>query len=215
MNLTTRRGRITRRMRVILLLVAGLVLAGTATAGAAALITGSSVADSSLTGRDIRNGSLNGADVKDGSLGKADFTGVPAGAPGPQGPQGPQGTQGPRGPQGSPGPQGPQGPVGDQGPLGPQGPQGPQGLQGIRGMYNWQVALSTRTIDPGFGDVWHAECPTGTEVIGGGAWSDDVGSGGEITGSAPGNSRWSVAVVNRGSKATTVAAFAVCFTRYE
>jgi hypothetical protein len=52
---------ISSRTRVVLLVAAGLLVASTATAGAAQLITGQSVKNESLTGRDVRNGTLKGA----------------------------------------------------------------------------------------------------------------------------------------------------------
>lgn len=67
-------------------LVAGLLAAGTA--GAAALIDGG----------DVKNSSLTGADVKNKSLTKSDFRGSVQGPRGFRGSQGPQGPQGPAGP---------------------------------------------------------------------------------------------------------------------
>jgi len=66
-------------------------------AGAANLITGKSVKNSSLTGKDIKNKSLT----------KKDFKGSITGPRGPQGPAGPQGVPGSKGELGNTGPQGP------------------------------------------------------------------------------------------------------------
>jgi hypothetical protein len=197
MNNETQLRLLTRRSRLVLLLVAGLLLAGSATAGAAALITSKNVADGSLTGRDIRNGTLRGLDVRDASVGKADFDVDVTGAQGPQGPRGPYG------------------PYGNTGNRGPEGAPGPMGPQGRVGLHHWQVVLNANYIPAGERDSWSAECPTGMEVIGGGVWSDDAPYGSEVRGSGPGNSRWRVAVRNTRDTGTTVTAFAVCFTRHE
>lgn len=83
-----------------------LVVAGTGTAaGAAKLITGAQIKDSSLTGKDIRDGTLQQRDFAKGQL--------PAGARGPAGVAGPSGPSGPQGPAGPIGPAGPAGPKGD------------------------------------------------------------------------------------------------------
>jgi hypothetical protein len=162
MNLKTLRQRLTRRTRFVLLIVAGLVLASSATAGAAALITGKSVADGSLTSRDIRNSSLKGLDVRDASLSRADFS---IDLTGPRGPVGPPGAQGTQGPQGLQGTRGLQGLPGEQGPQGPQGPPGPHGASGIS---EWQVVGHPNNIDGKEWESWYAQWPSGLQVMGGG-----------------------------------------------
>ena len=130
-----------------------------------------------------------------------------------RGPQGPQGRWA-RGRKGLR-TRGPQGPVGDRGASWTAGPQGPQGLQGIRGMYEWQVVNSAPQHRRWLRDNWYAECPAGTEVIGGGAWSDYTVYGADVTGVSPRQLQGYVAVVNRGSKNVAACAFAVCSTGFE
>jgi hypothetical protein len=70
------------KTRVLVAVVLAVLVIGTATAGAANLITGADVKNGSLTGKDIKdgsllsgdikNGTLTGKDVKDGSLASAD-----------------------------------------------------------------------------------------------------------------------------------------------
>jgi hypothetical protein len=138
---------ISSRSKIVLLVAAGLIVASSTTAGAAALITGQSVKNESLTGRDIRNGSVKGADIRDGSLTKDDFTGDLQGPAGPQGPKGEQGEQG------------------IQGPQGPSGPQGPAGISGL--VYN----IVAQSIAKDSHQGWGAECPGGTRALGGGVSS--------------------------------------------
>jgi hypothetical protein len=52
-------------------------------------------------------------------------------AHGPPGPRGARGPRGPKGATGAAGPKGEQGPVGPQGPQGPAGPVGPPGPEGL------------------------------------------------------------------------------------
>jgi hypothetical protein len=81
-------------------------------------------------------------------------------------------------------------------------------------MHNWQVVHNPNNIAGNTVDAWYAPCPTGTEVIGGGAWSDAALNKGVLKGSYPGNSRWYVAILNQSSSTATFTAFAVCFTRF-
>ena len=113
---------ISSRTKIVLLVAAGLIVATSTTAGAAALITGQSVKNESLTGQDIRNGSIKGADVRDGSLTKDDIAGGLTGAQGPVGPQGPAGAKGEKGDKGD---------KGEPGAPGQAGPQGPAGFGGL------------------------------------------------------------------------------------
>jgi hypothetical protein len=138
---------ISSRSKIVLLVAAGLIVASSTTAGAAALITGQSVKNESLTGRDIRNGSVKGADIRDGSLTKDDFTGDLQGPAGPQGPKGDQGEQGIQGPQGA------------------QGPQGPSGVSGL------QYVLVDKVIAGNSQAAWGADCPAGKRALGGGVSS--------------------------------------------
>ncbi len=52
-----------KRTRFVLIAAAALVVASTATAGAADLFTGKDVKNESLTGKDVRNGTISGTDV--------------------------------------------------------------------------------------------------------------------------------------------------------
>jgi hypothetical protein len=141
---------ISSRTKIVMLVAAGLIVASSTTAGAAALITGQSVKNESLTGRDIRNGSVKGADIRDGSLTKDDFTGDLQGPAGPQGPKGDKGEQGIQGPQGL---------------QGPGGPQGPAGISGL--VYNVVAESIPKDSHKG----WGADCPGGTRALGGGVSS--------------------------------------------
>ena len=176
---------ISSRSKIVLLVAAGLIVASSTTAGAAALITGQSVKNESLTGRDIRNGSVKGADIKDGSLTKDDFTGDLQGPVGPQGPKGEQGDQG------------------IQGPQGPGGPQGPAGVSGL------QYVVVGEDVPTNSNAAWGANCPEGSgkKAIAGGVSSNSP-SNITIRESAPLNdaSGWWVQVFN--SKASTVGVFA-------
>jgi hypothetical protein len=186
----TRSGRSTRSVRLVLLVAAGLVVATSATAGAAALITGKNVADGSLTSRDIKNGSLKGIDVRDGSLTRADLTGDLIGPPGPEGPEGPQGPTGPTGPQGYTGQQGPAGPA---------------------GVFAYEIVRNPNSIGAELSDAWYVECPPGMKVLGGGVWTDEDAHGAQVKGSRPiGDNQWWVAVTNRLNSQITVNAFAMC-----
>jgi hypothetical protein len=193
MNISSSITRRTRFTRTVLLVAAGLVVASSATAGAAALITGADIADGSLTSRDIRNGSVKGVDVKDGSLTKADFTGD---LTGPQGPQGPQGPAGPQGPQGT---------------SGPAGPQGTSGAAGALGVSGYQIVSSPNSIAQGDEEYWFVQCPAGLKVLGGGVWDDAHPHGNVVTGSRPiDDDKWYVAVVNQTTETADLTAFAMC-----
>jgi collagen triple helix repeat protein len=81
------------------------------------------------------------------------------------GPRGLQGPAGPAGVAGAMGPQGPQGVPGPQGSQGLPGLPGPAGASGLTGLIRVQV-------DSPFDDVAtkevFAQCPAGTQVLGGG-----------------------------------------------
>jgi hypothetical protein len=80
-------------LRSLATIAAAVLLASATSAGAAALIDGGDVKNSSLTGKDVKNKSLTKKDFRGSVRG-------PRGAQGPQGPQGPQGIAGPQGAQG-------------------------------------------------------------------------------------------------------------------
>ncbi len=181
--------------RFVLLAAAVLVVASSATAGAAALITGQGVKNESLTGQDIRNGSIKGADVKDGSLTKDDFSGSLAG------PQGPQGPEGPAGPKGATGAQGP------QGSQGAQGPQGPSGVSGI------EYVVVGNDIAGNSTEFWGAECPAGKKVLGGGVSSNAPNLMTVRESAALDNGAgWWVGIHNGNGNLQTSYAWAVCMT---
>jgi hypothetical protein len=188
----------THRIRFVLLLAAGMVVASAATAGAADLLTGQDVKNESLTGRDVRNGTISGADVRDGSLTKDDFSGTRAG------PQGPQGPEGPAGPKGATGATGAQGPIGLPGQTGQQGPPGISGLEYV---------VTGNSVAGKATEFWQADCPAGKKVLGGGVSSTeptlvlvresaalDFGAG------------WYVGVYNDRATAQNSFAWAVCAT---
>jgi hypothetical protein len=83
-------------LKAIAVAVVAMSIVGGGAAGAARLITGKQIRDSSITGWDIKNHSLKPVDFK-GSV---------------RGPRGQQGAEGARGAQGQQGVQGPQGPAG-------------------------------------------------------------------------------------------------------
>jgi hypothetical protein len=188
---------ISSRTRFVLLLAAGLIVASTTTAGAAALITGQSVKNESLTGRDIRNGSVKGADVKDGSLTKDDFSGSLVGAQGPVGPQGPAGQKGDKGDKGEPGAQG------------PAGPQGPAGFGGLTYVIEPEPVAANSAI------AWGALCPGGTKATGGGV-SSTAPANMVVRESAPQSNEqsigfgWWAEIRNNGGTAATAYVWAIC-----
>jgi hypothetical protein len=91
-----------------------LALSGTASAGAAILVTGASIKDGTVASVDVANGSIARADL-DLGLRQLLKRAASASADAQMGPQGPRGAVGATGPQG---PSGPQGPQGAQGPAG-------------------------------------------------------------------------------------------------
>lgn len=145
------------RTRVVLVAAAAIVLAGTATAGAADLFTGKDVKNESLTGKDVRNGTISGTDVRDGSLTKDDFSGSLVGPQGPQGPEGPKGATGAQGVPGTPGA------------PGQPGEQGPPGLSAI------EYVTVVNSVAGDSTEFWQADCPAGKKVLGGGVSSTEPG----------------------------------------
>ena len=150
---------ISSRTRIVLLVAAGLLVASTATAGAAQLITGQSVKNESLTGRDVRNGSLKGADIQDASLTKDDFSGTLAG------PQGP-GTPGTAGSRRAAGPgRARRAPTAPKVPLVRPAPRVRPASTGLQYVVIGEPAPANSAI------AWGANCPAGTRVLGGGVSS--------------------------------------------
>ena len=73
--MTTQRGPLGGRGRILVAIIATALVCGATAAGAAKLITGSDVKNDSLTGKDVKDGSLTGNDIKKGSVPKADLKG--------------------------------------------------------------------------------------------------------------------------------------------
>lgn len=86
------------------------------------------------------------------------------------------GIQGPAGPQGEQGLTGPQGPTGSQGPQGPQGAQGNQGDPGPAGVDGLFIVSGQSATDSTSPKSAFAECPLGSQVLGGfGGAFDGIG----------------------------------------
>jgi hypothetical protein len=86
--------------------------------------------------------------------------------------QGRAGARGPAGKQGATGPQGPQGPTGPQGPPGQDGTGSANSLNGVTIVRSPQTTNPPNSSTPG-----EAVCPSGTNVIGGGAKALSTGIG--------------------------------------
>jgi hypothetical protein len=104
---------------------------------------------------------------------------------------------------------GPAGAAGAAGAAGPAGPTGPAGIS------NYTVASSSPFANPnGAQDVGNANCPSGENALGGGAFGTAVATGQYITTSEPANSgtSWLVAMSNTTGSAQTFTVYAVCAT---
>lgn len=178
-----------RRTRVVLLAVAGIVLAGATTAGAAVLVTGAGVVDGSLASRDVRDDSVKGLDVTDGSLSSADLSGDLTAIVGPAGARGPRGLPGPTGP------------------IGPTGSAGSEGASGVPG---YRIVGQEQKVPAKGTGYWHILCPEYLRPLGGGVWADEAPFGIRITTSAPHTYAWLAGVVNKGTTELLVTGFAVC-----
>ena len=140
-----------------------------------------------------------------GAAGGSGSTGA-RGPAGPAGPAGPSGSVGAAGVQGEPGPAGPQGP---QGEVGPAGPAGPQGVAGPAGSSTYYVSTSSITVPNGISNLEiDAFCDEGDVVVGGG-FDGDFGSGDAVTSSYPTGEGWQVTATNTG-QGLTLSAYAVC-----
>jgi hypothetical protein len=166
--------------RLVLAAGLALVLATGGTAGAAAMITGKQIKDSSVTGRDIA----------DKSLTAADFSGSVAGPAGPAGAAGAEGAAGPAGPQGD------RGAAGTPGAIGPAGPAGPAGPPGISG-YEYRIQRQDFS-GRGF-NTWQVSCTGNKRALGGGVSGNFLF---EVSESAPaGEARGWLATVHNTSTA--------------
>jgi hypothetical protein len=123
----------------------------------------------------------------------------------------------PRGRRGPLGPAGPAGPTGPAGPVGAAGARGAQGIQGPPGPVNLTyVASADIALPAGAQGVAVAQCPAGTVVTGGGAFTDSTDTAVNVNssyistsdGTAP--DQWVVAMNNTSGSATTFSAEAVC-----
>ena len=97
-----------------------------------------------------------------------DTTNTEGGPPGPAGPAGPAGSKGPSGDRGPGGSQGLPGPSGPQGPGGPPGDNGPPGPAGQGFKSSHIVGFEGDTNNENY-KVASVACPTGEQVISGGA----------------------------------------------
>jgi len=133
--------------------IAALVLAGTGSATAAALIDGSKLRNNSVSGLKIKDRSLTMRDLSPGTRAALRGTASPNGQPGPQGPKGDPGPQGPKGDKGDP------------------GPQGAPGISGHEVVTRINVLLGSTASA-----TWINSCPAGKVVLGGGvrSFSDAV-----------------------------------------
>jgi hypothetical protein len=120
----------------------------------------------------------------------------------------PRGARGPAGPGGARGPAGPAGPAGLTGPKGDPGPPGPINLT--------YVSSADTPLPAGAQAVAVAQCPAGTVVTGGGAFTDSTDTAVSVNTSTIATSdgttpdAWLIAMNNASASATTFSAQAVC-----
>jgi hypothetical protein len=151
-----------------------------------------------------------------GSTGATGPTGK-AGASGAQGARGPTGTSGM---DGAPGATGVKGPTGERGPTGANGTDGTNGERGPTGPGGTAVSLHTMTT---YGYVVinmlstvgkQVDCPVGTTVVGGGAYSgldSFQDEDGNLTDSTPSGNGWYARMYNPGPQLTiTLNVIAIC-----
>lgn len=176
----------TLRRRVAISISVAIVIVG-----ASALVVVANTASSTFYGCLTKNGSLYNVVVdspaQDCHSGDVAVTWDQVG---PQGPSGVDGATGPMGPAGAVGATGVQGPAGVDGATGPQGPVGATGATGLTGATGATGAtgpapdlttllgrtvtqVTSTAVAPGNFGVASVTCPTGYEVVGGGA---DVGN---------------------------------------
>jgi hypothetical protein len=120
-------------------------------------------------------------------------------------------------PRGARGARGPAGPVGARGPAGPTGLTGAKGDPGPPGPVNLTYVSSVDTPLPAGAQANAvAQCPAGTVVTGGGAFTDSTSTAVTVNTSTIGSSdnatpdEWLVAMNNASASATTFSAQAVC-----
>lgn len=130
------------------------------------------------------------------------------GARGLTGPKGAQGDQGPAGPQGPKGDAGTDGAKGAQGDTGPAGPKGAAGADGVSGMARVTKAGTSAGTAASYTLV--AACPTGKQIVGGGAMGSDNAT---IRSSYPSSTtQWTVVLDRKpnGKGALKATAYANC-----
>jgi len=127
--------------------------------------------------------------------------------PGPRGPQGAQGVVGAQGAQGNAGPQG------SAGPQGNAGPTGATGVAGTAGISNYQTVTSSLvTVPNGSSGSARANCPVGTNVLGGGGITD-VSNNVDLEDSYdPTSTQWLVVYQNNSGSSADIFASATCVT---
>jgi hypothetical protein len=105
--------------------------------------------------------------------------------------------------------------TGAAGTAGAAGAVGATGATGPAGLSNYTVAQSSVLANPnGAQDVGSANCPSGDNALGGGAFGTAVSTGQYITTSEPVNSGtgWLVAMSNTTGSAQNFTVYAVCAT---
>jgi hypothetical protein len=126
------------------------------------------------------------------------------------GPRGPEGAQGPAGAQGAQGNAGPQGTAGAQGNA---GPTGAAGIAGTAGISNYQTVTSSLvTVPNGSSGSARANCPTGTNVLGGGGITDVSNSVDLQDSYNPSSTQWLVVYQNNSGSSADIFASAICAT---
>ena len=133
-----------RSRNIVVLLVAGLMLALSFGSGAlaASMITGKQIKDGTVTTKDVKNRTLTVKDFNRRT--KAKLTG----------PQGPKGDQGDPGLQGL------------QGIQGIQGVPGLDGVDGVDGISGFEVVSASKDILPASTDSVTKSCPPGKVALG-------------------------------------------------
>ena len=129
---------------------------------------------------------------------------------------GPRGAQGAQGVAGAPGAQGPQGNAGPQGSAGVQGNAGPTGAPGAAGtpgISNYQTATSSLvTVPNGGSGSARANCPAGTNVLGGGGITDVSNNVVLEDSYNPSTTQWLVVYQNNSGSSADIFASAICAT---
>jgi hypothetical protein len=142
---STRRRRLRLPSPALIVAFVALFVAGSGTAVAAKLITGTEIARNTVTGANVKNGSLQPKDLS--AKARAALRGA-TGAQGVAGPAGPAGPAAPKGADGAP------------------GAPGADGAPGISGR---EIVVEQSATNSDTEKTALATCPAGKQVIGGGA----------------------------------------------